>query len=188
MPRLTLGRFPRLATLAFAAALSIGIASAASADTPPGRGPNGGPAPTPPTTPAGDCAVLRVQLNGTQPAIKTCLDVAQPGQRLPTTTNCWASDFQIFQDSYYGGKKLCFYGSGFVRLNEYPLYSYLSYPTWDDRISSFKTGQFYVDFYEHNNAGGEQIRYAPWQERPTMRTGWNDRVSSICIHGPNILC
>lgn len=185
MPQRYVFRFLRSAVFVAAAVLGLALTAGVSADTPPGGRPNGGAAPVPP---AGDCAVLRVELNGTQPATKTCLITEQQALRLPTTTYCISSDFQIFQDTHYGGRKLCFYGSGFVRLNEYPLYSYLPYPTWDDKISSFKTGQFYVDFYEHNHASGERIRYAPWQSRPTMRDGWNDRVSSICIHGPSIIC
>src|SRR3712207_5703579 len=97
MPRIILGRFPRLAALLVAGILSLGLVAAASADTPPGRGPNGGPALTPPP---GDCAVLRVQLNGAQPGTPTCLaatggqgtDPSAPMGIAVGTPNCLSTD------------------------------------------------------------------------------------------------
>src|SRR5688572_16124 len=107
MPRITFGRMSRIATLLVAGAVSLAIAAGASADTPPGRGPARTPTATPP---ANDCAVMRVHLNGTQPATQTCLATAQPGQGIAGANrvgsgNCMTGDFELYSDSNFGGKR-----------------------------------------------------------------------------------
>ena len=195
MPRITLGQFPRIAVLVLAACLGLGIAAGASADTPPGRGPGGGPAPTPP---AGDCAVLRVQLNGTRPAAHTCAAAApaEQGTALPspeqaiTSFYCYPGDVHLYEHTNYGGKRLCFYGEGSVNLSDFSRITawYPFYWDWNDKVSSFATGQYFVTFYEHKNAGGAKFSAVPNVSRSYMWLGWNDRVSSLCIPGPTWSC
>jgi hypothetical protein len=198
MPRITVGRFARFAALLAAAVLGLALAAGASADTPPGRGPNGGPAPTP-TPPGGDCAVLRVQLNGTQPATHTCLVPASTEQgttasAVSSTTassHCWSGDVKLHRDSYFSGPSICFTGEGWANLKDYYYYPW-PWPnfvlSWNDKLSSFSTGQYYVNFYEHSFLYGAKLRYASYQSRSFMPSGWDDRVSSLCLWGPTVSC
>jgi hypothetical protein len=88
-------------------------------------------------------------------------------------------------DTSFGGAKLCFGGSGSVScLNCYTYWVWGWPRSWSDTMSSFITGQYYVNFYEHATAGGERLRYASHQYRASMPSGWNDRVSSLCVLGP----
>ena len=200
MPRIPFGRTPRLAALLVAAVLGLALASAASAQTPSGRGPNGGPTPTPSPTPtaAGDCAVLLVQLNGDRPPTRTCPaqvpDAPQAGgptQAATPSTSCGTGVLQLFEHPDYGGRTLCVSGTGILNLEDYFWTDYWPFPwpkTWTDRLSSFRTGQYYVNFYEHKDFGGQKLRYASYQSRASMPSGWNDRVSSVCIWNTGNTC
>jgi hypothetical protein len=65
---------------------------------------------------------------------------------------------------------------------------WLCWNSWNDAVSSFITGSQYVNFYEHSYMSGAKLRYASYQWRPNMPSGWNDRISSICLHGPTYTC
>jgi hypothetical protein len=197
MPRITVGRFPRIAAVVFAALFGLVIAAGASADTPPGRGPGRGPLPAP--TPAGgDCAVLQVQLNGAKPATQTCLAQTLDGQGTGTSggaaaiasTSCAPNDVQLFHDKNYGGRRICFRGAGTANLENYTWFYWpcVCYVSWNDEMDSFYTGAQYVNFYEHANALGARLRYASYQQRPRLPLEWEFRVSSICIWGPDWSC
>jgi hypothetical protein len=195
MPRITLGRPSRLAALLGAAVLALALAATASADGPPGRGPSGGPAPTP--APIGEgCAVLRVQLNGSQPATHTCLARTPdgPGTEPSTpetegigTSYCWPSSVILFENQYYSGKSICFDGWGTVNLSNYML-RITPWPpfywTWDDKVSSFSAGGT-VRFYEYKDARGAAFTRFATQRQPTMPYGWDNRVSSLCLPNPH---
>ena len=193
MPRIALRRFSRITALVFVAVLSLSIAAAASADTPPGRGSSRRPAaePTPPP-PAGGCAVLRVRLNGAQPATRTCLaqtldarevDAAAPDPAAGAVSGCYSSDLKLYQHTKFGDQRICFYGYGSANLANYLLYSWQPFSSWTDQVSSFITGEHVVHFYEHDTWRGERLRYAPYQSRAYMPSGWNDRISSLCFPG-----
>jgi hypothetical protein len=197
MPRFPLHRTSRLAILLSAAVLSLAIAAGAAADTPPGRGPDRRPAPAPtPTAPAGDCAVLLVQLHGNLPATDTCLTPAPaPGTGAPGSgaaaypvSDCLATDLRLYQDTNYGGKRICFRSIGMADLRSYLIYGWPLYLSWDDRVSSFITGDSYVNFYEGGLQSGSRLRYASYQSRASMPSGWNDRVTSLCVLGPGVAC
>jgi hypothetical protein len=195
MPRILFSRTSRLVMLLGAAVLSLAIAGGASADTPPGRGPDRRPTPAPaPTPPAGDCAVLLVQLNGNQPATDTCLTPA-PGRGEPPlgasahpVSDCMTTDLRLYQDTNYGGKMICFRSIGKADLRAYLIYGWPLYRLWDDRVSSFITGDSYVNFYADGLQTGERLRYASYQSRASMPSGWNDRITSLCVLGPGVAC
>lgn len=195
MPRFSFSRTSRLVMLVGAAVLSLSIAAAASADTPSGRGPDRRPAPAP-APPAGDCAVLLVQLNGNLPASDTCLTPApapgtaatEPGAAAHPVSDCLATDLRLYQDTNYGGKRICFRGIGHADLRAYLIYGWPLYLSWDDRVSSFITGDSYVNFYEGGLQTGARLRYASFQSRGSMPSGWNDRVTSLCVLGPGVAC
>jgi hypothetical protein len=178
MPRITFGRMPRIATLLVAGAVSLAIAAGASADTSPGRGP-GGPTATPP---ANDCAVLRVQLNGTQPATQTCLATAQPGQGTGRVGSggCFTGDFELYSDSGFGGKRLCLWGYGTANLRDYDFGWWRS---WEDKTSSFKSG-YYCGYLYHDGPPYYQGQYyfTYTQYFSSMPSSWwNDSVSAVFI-------
>lgn len=193
MPRFTLGRTSRLAMLLVAAVLGLSVAASASADTPPGRGPT----PTPTPTPAGRCAVLHVQLNGDRPATHTCVapapagqgtDPSAPSAAFAGSVSCGPDILTLYWDKYYWGPKICFSGSGIANLGDYSPQWYTPWLSWSDKMSSFRTGPQYVNFYEHSNAQGAKLRYASYQSRSSMPDGWNDRVSSLCIWAAHFSC
>jgi hypothetical protein len=172
MPRITLGRFPRLAALVFAALLGLAIATHASADTRPS---------------AGDCAVLRVQLNGDRPATHTCLAHARAGQGMDPPSSagisrddCYWGDLALYQNRNYGGAKLCFTGTGTVNLRNYPIYAWPP-GTWSERVSSVSTNDWDGYLYEHTDAGGARLRLPFRTAYPDLGSFWNDRASSLCI-------
>jgi hypothetical protein len=195
MPRGTRPRFSRLVVLAFTIVLGLGLVTRASADGPPELGP-GGSAPAPPLA---GCAVLRVQLNGMQPATQTCLAPAPATQGMIASasvpvisnTDCFEGDVQLFVDSNFGGSRICFGGEGWTSLTTfyYQPWWWINFVlSWNDEVSSFNTGAHYVNFYENTLMGGAKLRYASFQSRAAMPSGWNDRVSSLCLLGPNSPC
>jgi hypothetical protein len=145
--------------------------------------------------------VLQVQLNGDRPATHACLAQFPDEQRTessaqapsPQLTSCqsWTS-VELFVDTNYGGARLCIGGTGTMNLDYYTYYEWWGPArvprSWNDKLSSFKTGSQYVNFYEHKNLGGQRLRYASNQSRASMPSGWNDRVSSVCLWSAGNSC
>ena len=198
MPRITFGRGSRLAALLAATVLGLALATVASADPQPGRGPSGGPGPAPSPAPgARDCAVLLVQLNGDRPATRTCHVPANgpgtdPMGRVLESEGCYTHDLILYEFTNYGGKRICFRGSGNADLWDYTefVWSCLCYRSWNDSVSSFKTFGRYVNLYDGPipHVDSPKLRYAPYQSRASMPTDWNNRVSSICLWGDTWSC
>ena len=189
MLRITRSRFPRLAALLGAAILGLIIATDASADPWPGRGPASAPPPA-----AGDCAVLRVQLNGDQPATQTCTargtadqgtDPSAPAA-ISGTSNCLAGDLMFTEHRNGGGKRLCFYGYGMANLENY-LLNVVPVRTWDNQAGSFHSGYNTGKFYNYRNGGGAQYSFSFAQTIFDLGS-WNDRISSVCIYNAAAPC
>jgi hypothetical protein len=189
MLRITRSRFPRLAALLVAGLLGLTVATGASADHQPGRDPRPAPPPA-----AGDCAVLRVQLSGAQPATRTCIahGTAEQGRgpsapaAIGGTTSCMAGDLMFTEHRNGGGKRLCFYGYGMANLGDYLLNAF-PYRTWDDQASSFHSGYNTGKFYNYRNGGGSQYSFS-FAETIFNLGGWNDRISSVCIYNAAAPC
>jgi hypothetical protein len=193
VPRITLGRDSRIAALVVAVILGLALAAGASADTPPRPRP-GGPGPTATPTPAaGSCAVLRVQLNGDQPASHTCLAPAKAERgtdrsaaAIGGTSNCVAGDLMFTEHRNGGGKRLCFYGYGMANLENY-LLNVFPPRTWNDQASSFHSGYNTGKFYQDRNGGGSQYSFS-FAETFFNLGSWNDRISSVCIYNAAAPC
>jgi hypothetical protein len=50
------------------------------------------------------------------------------------------------------------------------------------------TGDSYVNFYADGLQSDERLRYASYQYRASMPSGWNDRVTSLRVLDPGVAC
>ena len=50
------------------------------------------------------------------------------------------------------------------------------------------TGDSYVNFYADGLQSDDRLRYASYQYRASMPSGWNDRVTSLRVLDPGVAC
>lgn len=119
------------------------------------------------------CHAVRVQLNGDQPAVTTCLD-PQPGQVQPDIAQGGCDpnhDVFLYRDANYGGDYYCFHGSGYADMTTY---------NFNDSASSFKYGTNSGRFYWNTGGGYPYWQYTSGSAGGNFNPTWNDQVSSIC--------
>jgi hypothetical protein len=91
----------------------------------------------------------------------------------------------------YNSYELCIYGTGSANISDYnfPCGPYTAQCTWNDAISSFKSGQQNGYFYWNSNDGGanywfssgEYCSYIGNHLNGSNVANWNDQISSIKI-------
>lgn len=132
-----------------------------------------------------NCLVLRVQLNGDQPVVATCLQATPvsghsgtaPGPNISTRA-CATTDVHLYLDAGYAGPVICFYGYGTTNLTDYWLDLLTS---WNDQASSFTPGNWSGKFYWNTNGSGSYWLFAAGLGGGNLTGVWNDQVSSLCI-------
>jgi hypothetical protein len=138
------------------------------------------------------CAVIDVQLHGSQDPTMTCAQKQKVvnGKITPAGIvqgGCNAGTLQLFGDANYSGGPLdsgnilCFSGYGSTNMTSYPYsYPFQSVPeSWNDELSSFKTGNACVAFYWNTNDGGSSFSEGPYVNVSYIGDTWNDQVSSF---------
>lgn len=174
-------RFSRMMIVGLVAVLALAlgaVAQAAPDDRLPGASLD---SPAPQQGRDGSCAVIRVDLNGDKGATKTCLAEKPVGPGAETqsngTTFCLSSDLILFEHEYFGGARICFYGTGFANLKDYGLFLWFS---WDNAMSSFASGSQGGKFYDGMNGNYSSFSFGPGQQHRTLGW-WNERASSLCL-------
>lgn len=86
-----------------------------------------------------------------------------------------SSALQLFQHTLFGGRRLVFYGRGY--------WQNLGAWGFNDELSSYSVGRCSVHLAEHNYGHGYWYpgNTGAGSSEARMRSGWNDRVSSIYI-------
>ncbi|MFJ6939550.1 hypothetical protein [Streptomyces sp. NPDC101132] len=84
-----------------------------------------------------------------------------------------SSPLELFEHGWFGGRRLVFYDRGY--------WQNLGGWGFNDQMSSYKVGACYAHLAEHNDGVGYWYpgNTAPWAQEGALRSGWNDRVSSI---------
>ena len=104
---------------------------------------------------------------------------AAPPQRARTCT--------VFEHRDFGGAHWTLGHRDVLRMVNRPalgtsdgVYRYLYEPSWNDRISSFRTAPgCTMTLWEHVNLGGHHLRSN--RDRPYVGDGWNDKASdAVC--------
>lgn len=89
-------------------------------------------------------------------------------------TTC-STPLRLFADASYGGRELDFYDRGYWQ----------NLGTWsfDNQLSSYKTGACPVYLADYTNGGGSWYpgNTSANHGEASMLSGWNDRISSIFI-------
>ena len=139
------------------------------------------------------CYVTRVHLNGDQPPTVECLVQSKPtgsnvaGVLTPDTGlgACNIYDLQFFSDSNYQGPEICFTGDGELNLDRYSDNRPCCFRNWNDIVSSYKTGNYFGNFYADDNQQGTTYPIQPRLLCSWIGSVWNDRISSISIEDPH---
>ncbi len=120
------------------------------------------------------CDVIQVQLNGDQPAAVSCKYAKGAVRPLITEGNgpCDGTDVAISDDYNFGGQTICFHGYGTSNFAPYGM---------NDRMTSWKSGNWGGKIYWDENSQGTNFGFAPNQQNANVGSGWNDKASSICI-------
>jgi hypothetical protein len=130
------------------------------------------------------CARLRVHLNGDQIPTVTCLLTEQQARSRVTPliqqSSCDPADLQLFDNNSYGGDEICFNGTGHLNLDHYykPVLS-----NWNDKVSSYKTGQWYGHFSWDNDNGGPHHNFSDHWLCSWIGSYWNDEISYVQLDG-----
>ncbi len=133
-----------------------------------------------------NCQVLRVRLNGNQPATADCLVQIQPGGQpqplLDHRDPCAATDLHLYINSGESGSDICFYNTGFTNLTDWPYYGV---GNWNDITSSWEAGVWYGHFYVDTNGGTPSMTYGAHSVGDFTNTTpvRNDQLSSLTIDG-----
>lgn len=191
-------RFPALAILASIAlgsAVTLAIASPAAAHGigAPDKHLASTPTPSSPaSTESHGCQKLYIQLNGSDPATVTCLDLpaGSTGVHPNTGEVSCGNSLNLFVDAYQSGDEICFGGTGFANLTDYQHCHWVWFPAgprwqcfgWNDDATSWashsQTGKFYSDINGNGicaSFGANGNGNFTWNPIP------NDSLSSICI-------
>lgn len=130
------------------------------------------------------CYRLRVGLSGNTVTSRECLlkDKPAAGSVSPYSIqpgSCTTTDVQLFEDNAYGAAELCFWLSGTIGTANLTDYQVNIFINWNDRVTSYKTGNYDMTFSWDINGGGERYSARDHTLCPWIGSHWNDRASWI---------
>lgn len=133
-----------------------------------------------------DCFHRRVVLDGNRVVSNICALKDKPSGQGPYAViqgDCQYTDVQLFEDAQYGAAEICFYqggASGSVNLTDYPVNIFIN---WNDRVSSWKSGNFWGSLSWDINGGGARYPFSDHMLCPWIGSHWNDQASWLSIGG-----
>jgi hypothetical protein len=134
------------------------------------------------------CTMYNVGLHGSQPATVTCLHFSKVvnGKIIPsslTSGACNAGDLQLYADANYSGgiagNILCLFGYGGVNMADFFYSDLFQSENWNDKLSSYKTGNACAAFYWDSNGQGSSFNDGKYINVSYIGDTWNDQVSSL---------